>query len=127
MKLEHIAVNVSDPVAASRWYTEHLGLEIVRAATTAPFAHFLSDGAGGVIEIYNNPNGAVPEYQEMNPFTLHFAFISMGLEDDLERLYGAGATKVGEIDTTPAGDRLVFLRDPWGVPLQLVERAQPLV
>jgi hypothetical protein len=28
---------------------------------------------------------------------------------------------------TPAGDELVMLRDPWGVALQLVKRAQPML
>jgi hypothetical protein len=34
---------------------------------------------------------------------------------------------VDEIVTTPAGDQLVFLRDPWGVTVQLAKRGTPLV
>ncbi len=127
MKLEHIAFNVPDPQAAARWYTEHLGLEVVRAGTAAPFPHFLSDGAGGVLEFYHNTGGAVLEYRDLHPFTLHIALLCEDIEADRERLLAAGAEAEGEIDTTPAGDRLAFLRDPWGVPLQLVERATPLV
>jgi hypothetical protein len=31
------------------------------------------------------------------------------------------------VATTPAGDQLAMLRDPWGVAIQLVKRAQPLM
>jgi hypothetical protein len=31
------------------------------------------------------------------------------------------------LTTTPAGDSLVMLRDPWGIALQLVKRAQPML
>jgi hypothetical protein len=31
------------------------------------------------------------------------------------------------VTITPAGDEMVFLRDPWGVALQLVKRMVPLV
>ena len=31
------------------------------------------------------------------------------------------------ITVTPAGDEMVFLRDPWGVAVQLVKRARPLL
>jgi len=34
---------------------------------------------------------------------------------------------VGDISTTAAGDKLVFLRDPWQVPLQLVQRLKPMI
>ncbi|MEP0712562.1 MAG: VOC family protein, partial [Algoriphagus sp.] len=30
MKFEHFALNVSDAVAASSWYEEHLGLTVVK-------------------------------------------------------------------------------------------------
>lgn len=43
------------------------------------------------------------------------------------RLIAAGATPAGEIVVTPAGDELAMLRDPWGIPLQLVRRAEPMI
>jgi hypothetical protein len=34
---------------------------------------------------------------------------------------------VEDLITSPAGDQFVMLRDPWGIPLQLVKRAQPML
>lgn len=126
MNLEHVAVNLPDPQAAATWYAENLGLKIVKAADAAPFVHFLADDSGSMLEFYNNPGGAVPDYASMSPFTLHLAFSADDIGAVWERLLGAGATAAGEIETTPAGDRIVFLRDPWGVNLQLVSRRKPL-
>ena len=125
MKLEHIAINLSDPQAAARWYAEHLGLQLLLENSTPPFIHFLSDAEGGMLEFYSNPQGAVPDYRTMSPFTLHLAFTVTAIAAARERLLAAGASAEGEITTTPAGDQLAFLRDPWGVPLQLVKRREP--
>lgn len=127
MKLEHVAVNVEEPVAMAKWYEEHLGLRIVLANQAAPYMHFLADAGGSMIEIYSNPLGAVPDYESMSPYQFHFSLATTDIEAETERLIAAGARSVDPIATSPAGDRLVFLRDPWGVPLQLVQRRKPLV
>ena len=127
MKLEHVALNLPDPKAAAAWYTENLGLRIVKANGTAPFEHFLADDSGSVLEFYANPAAELPDYAAMNPFTLHLAFTADDLTVTHENLLGAGATTAGEMMTTPAGDQIVFLRDPWGVALQLVSRKKPLL
>jgi len=44
-----------------------------------------------------------------------------------EHLLAAGARSAREVVVTPAGDEMTFLRDPWGVTLQLVRRATPLL
>jgi len=41
-------------------------------------------------------------------------------------LLQAGATTEGEVTTTPFGDDLAMLRDPWGFAVQLVKRAVPM-
>ncbi len=126
MKLEHVALNLPDPQAAAAWYAENLGLTIVKANNAEPFIHFLADDAGGMLEFYSNPRGAVPDYASMSPFTLHLAFATDDITAGWERLLAAGATAAGELETTPAGDQIVFLRDPWGVSLQLVSRRTSL-
>ncbi len=126
MNLEHTALNLPDPQAAAAWYAENLGLSIVKANDTEPFVHFLADEGGSMLEFYSNSGGEVPDYASMSPFTLHLAFSADDIGTVWERLLGAGATAVGEIETTPAGDHIVFLRDPWGVSVQLVSRRIPL-
>jgi catechol 2,3-dioxygenase-like lactoylglutathione lyase family enzyme len=128
MNIEHIAFNIPEPVMAAQWYAENLDLQIVRASTESPFIHFLADSAGrGVLEFYHDPRGAVPDYQALNPFTLHIAFMVDDIEATRARLVAAGATAEGETLTTPSGDQLAFVRDPWGVTLQLAKRVKPLV
>jgi len=127
MKLEHVALNVSDPVAMASWYTRHLGLEIVRGQETAPYTHFLRDSGGNMmIEIYKNPPDQVPDYGKMNPLVLHVAFVTLDPDKDKARLLEAGATGVQD-ETLADGSRIVMLRDPWGLAIQLCKRAKPML
>lgn len=128
MNIEHFALNIAEPVAAAEWYIRHLGLRVLRALTESPFTHFLADGAGRtVVEIYAHPKASVPDYRAMDPLIFHIAFATVDVRGERQRLLAAGATSAGEVTETPAGDVMTFLRDPWGVPLQLVKRAAPLL
>src|SRR4051812_23347929 len=62
----------------------------------------------------------VLDYAAMDPLVFHIAFGTTDVRGTLQRLLAAGATSAGEVTTTPAGDEMAFLRDPWGVALQLV-------
>jgi hypothetical protein len=79
-----------------------------------------------VVEVYHRPEAGVPDYRAMDPLVLHLAFTTSDMAGTRARLLSAGATGAGEVTVTPAGDELAFLRDPWGLPIQLVRRARPL-
>jgi len=126
--IEHLGLNVPNPVAAAAWYTAHLGFSVKRKLDQTPWTHFLADASGKVmIEIYKNPQADVPNYREMNPLVLHLAFTVDDVAAMRTRLLSAGASAVDEITLTPAGDQLAMLRDPWGMPIQLVRRSHPMV
>lgn len=127
MKLEHVALNIPEPQAAADWYAEHMNMRVVRRSDEAPYMTFVADSGGSMLEFYNNPDGAVPDYAAMHPLTLHLAFSVEDIEATRDALLAAGAKDAGDIETTPLGDRLLFLRDPWGVPLQLLTRAKPML
>lgn len=128
MRLEHTAINVADPAAFAAWYCDNLDMRIARSFTEPPFIHFLSDSAGkSLIEIYSNPLGSLIDYSEHHPVTFHLAFASDDIDADRARLVKAGATLDGEIDITAGGDKLAFLRDPWGYTIQLVQRQQRMI
>lgn len=128
MRLEHIAVQVADPVKMADWYVRHLGCSVARSGGEPGFVRFLKDGSGSsMIEIYSNTAAPVPDYAAMNPSLLHVAFSSGDLAADRQRLLEAGATIAQDLTTTPAGDQLLMLRDPWGLALQLVKRADPML
>ena len=123
MKIEHFALNVADPVAVSDWYCRHLGFGIARKMDVAPFTHFLRDPATGVmLEIYNNPPDQVPDYATTDPLQLHLAFATDDLDTDRDALLAAGATHVSS-QTLPGGTRFAMLRDPWGLSIQVCQRA----
>jgi glyoxylase I family protein len=128
VKIEHFALNVEKPNELVQWYVENLGMKIVRAMNDANGTHFFVDDAGKVlVEVYNNPLSPMPDYFGMHPLMFHIAFAVDDMQVERERLLAAGATAEGDINHTPAGDQLCFLRDPWGVPLQLARRAKPMM
>lgn len=128
MKLEHVALQVPDPLAAARWYVDHLGLTIKMRGIDPPYGHFLADDGGTVmLEIYAFPDVPTPDYLSQEPRQLHLAFVSRDVAADVKRLVAAGAERVSGPETTPKGDEIAMLRDPWGVCVQLVKRAKPML
>ncbi|MBS1252693.1 MAG: Lactoylglutathione lyase [Anaerolineales bacterium] len=126
MKLEHVALNVEDPAGMAEWYTQHLGMRVVFASDAPPHIRFLADEAGSMIELYHNAEAELPDYAGINRFNLHLAFAVDDIAASRDALVAAGATTEGEIVDLGVGE-VLFLRDPWSVPIQLVKRAKPLV
>jgi glyoxylase I family protein len=127
LNVEHFACNVSEPVAMAAWYVENLGMRVVRSVPTAPFMHFLADAKGHVVmEIYRNDVDPIPDYGAMHPLRLHVAFAAEDPDAAGAELVAAGATLV-DAQSLPDGSRLLMLRDPWGLAVQLVKRATPLL
>ena len=126
--VEHIAVNVEDPVAMASWYCEHLGMQVVRKGDPPANMHFLADATGRVIlEIYNALPNDVPDYATMKPLVLHIAFASESAQSDFDRLVAAGARAESDgVGQNADGDHMAMLRDPWGLTLQLCQRVEPL-
>ena len=79
-----------------------------------------------MIEIYSNAADPVPDYASMDPLRFHLAFAAADPDAARAALVAAGATFVEE-QALPDGSRLLMLRDPWGLPLQLCKRAMPLL
>lgn len=128
LRLEHIALNVADAAQVAAWYGQHLGMRVVRAGSDPARTTFLITANGAILlEIYNNTTAPVPPYAAMHPLELHLAFNSDDPHTDAARLVRAGATVAEAFKTTPAGDRMIMLRDPFGLGLQLVWRSQPML
>ncbi len=128
MTIEHLALNVPDPVAMAAWYSRHLGMQIARKVGGPTKTHFIADAAGRtVLELYQQSKAPIPDYRAMDPFVFHIAFLADDVAAQRQRLLDAGAASAGEIVTTDAGDVMTFVRDPWGVTIQLVKRAKALM
>lgn len=125
MTFEHFALNVPDARAAAAWYGTHLGLQVARAKADAPYTHFLADSTGRVfLELYTNPVDPIPDYAAQHHLRVHVAFAVTDARAECRRLEQAGATLIVEEELAD-GTRLIMVRDPWGVPVQLCQRAQP--
>ena len=128
MLIEHIGLQVFNPVAMADWYIEHLGFVWKRAGDPPVSLRFLADVCGRVmLEIYNNPAVQPPDYWQMDPLLLHLAFSCDDIPTAMERLIQAGAKLDSPLQTMPSGDQLAMLRDPWGLSIQLAHRKNPMV
>jgi glyoxylase I family protein len=102
-------------------------MQVVRTAGPPGNARFLADATGRtLLEIYHNPAAPLPDYPSTHPLVLHLAFAVDDVAAERERLLAAGATAVDEIAATTAGDTMTMLRDPWGLPLQILRRHEPM-
>jgi uncharacterized glyoxalase superfamily protein PhnB len=125
---EHIAFNVSDPAAIARWYSVNLGMKIARKSQAPANTYFIADASNKMIlELYNNPDVPVPEYAALNHMSIHLAFMATDLGATRDALIAAGAAVVEDVTMTLGGDKVLMMRDPWGLAIQFVIRISPMV
>lgn len=123
MIFEHFAINVANVAEVAAWYTQNLNVQVARAQKEPPFMTFLADSGGRVfVELYQRPDEAMTDFNQQHFLTFHLAMVSQNAEVDKERLIKVGASFVEEVFKED-GSHLVMLRDPWGMPLQLCQRA----
>lgn len=123
MVFEHFALNVNNISAVVKWYVSHIELKVVSQQKELPFMTFLADSSNRVIlEIYHRSDEIMTNFETQHPLTFHLAFVSENAESDRERLEAEGASFVEEVRKED-GSHLIMLRDPWGMPLQLCQRA----
>ena len=123
MIFEHFALNVTDAPAATAWYVQNIGLKVVKQQQESPFTAFLADATGRVfLEVYSNPAAPVTKFSEQHPLVFHWALVSEDPSLDSARLIAAGA-RVESDGVLADGSRLIMMRDPFGIPLQLCCRA----
>ena len=133
MKFEHAAFNVADPAGQSAWYVAHMGMTIIRHAGGPNDIHFVGEPDGRfVFELYRDARAAVPDYGAISIWAMHIAFVSGDLEGDRDALVAAGGkaeggTPNGSVIVLPSGDSTAFVRDPWGLTIQLIKRLKPLI
>ncbi len=127
LKIEHAAWSVEEPACAADWYVAHLDMQIVRSGGEPAHARFLADSTGRVLlEIYNNPQVQIPDYRGVDPLIIHLAFSVEDVKAECERLVAAGATVHAPYENMGNGDEMAMLRDPWGFPIQILKRAEPM-
>jgi glyoxylase I family protein len=125
---EHVAFNLPDPVAAAKWYTEHLGMKVMRQGGAPTFTTFIADSnAHMMIELFHNADYPLFDAANFSHMSIHLAFMVSDIGAIKKKLMDAGAAVVEDITKTPSGDQVLMLRDPWGVPIQFAQRVKPML
>jgi len=127
-RIEHLGFNVSDPNAVAEWYVQNLGMKIIRKDNNSPFVTFIADkGKHVIMEFYNKDKFPKIDFNKINYMSFHFAFMVDSIEVSKSKLISNGAKVMEDISALPSGDKVLMMRDPWGMPLQLVKRVNPML
>jgi catechol 2,3-dioxygenase-like lactoylglutathione lyase family enzyme len=117
-------------VAQGRWGTPELGLAI--GVEGARMTVAILKGHGHAVEFieYHEPKGVALEAEPQHALAAHIAFRVDDIRGTFDRLVEAGASPHGEIsylddDPDDAG-WCVYLRDPNGVLIELIEPDKPV-
>ena len=125
---EHIALNVLDPTAMVKWYTENLGMKVMRQGRPPTNTSFIADsGQHMMLELGHNADHPVIDFAKVSHMSIHLAFMVEDLSTMKTKLIAAGATVVEDITKTPGGDEVLMMRDPLGLPIQFVKRVAPML
>lgn len=128
LRVEHIALNVAEPVAMVEWYAKHLDLKILRQGGPPTHTAFLGDAGRNVaIELYSNTAFPMLDLRALSHMSFHVAFMTENIQKTRDVLLEAGASVVEDVLHAPNGDNLLMMRDPWGVALQFVNRNSPML
>jgi glyoxylase I family protein len=122
--IHHIAIIAGDYTRSRKFYTEVLGMEIIREVYRQERDSYkldLSLNGNYVIELFSFP-GAPPRPSRPEAQGLrHLAFAVEDLDQEVSRLQQQ-AVDVEEIRIDPyTGKRFTFFTDPDGLPLELYE------
>ena len=122
--IHHIAIICSDYEISKRFYTEVLGLEIVREVFRKERNSYKLDLAlngNYILELFSFPNPPKRTSRPEATGLRHLAFEVENLEEVIEKL------NLKNIQTEPiridefTGKRFTFFSDPDGLPLELYE------
>jgi len=127
-RFEHIAFNVSDPIAIGNWYADNLGMKIMRSGPPPISATFLADSSMHMmIELFHNSEYPLFESSKTHHMSIHLAFVTPDIGKTQLNLLKAGASIADSLRKTASGDQVLVLRDPWGLAIQFVQRVKPML
>ena len=126
LRVHHIAIICTDYAASKRFYTDVLGLQILRETYRAARQSWKLDltvGGQYVIELFSFPAPAPRPSRPEAAGLRHLAFAVADLDAAVARLQTHQvATEPVRVDEL-TGRRFTFFADPDGLPLELYEVA----
>jgi uncharacterized glyoxalase superfamily protein PhnB len=127
IRFEHIAYHVTDSIAAAQWYIDHLDFVLIREVPTDNIRFVADAGKNFMFEFYTRTDAIAKFSPPTSAFTQHLALHVDDLYATRAKLIAAGANADGDVMTMVTGDRACFLRDPFGIVLQLICRAKKML
>ena len=122
--VHHIAIICSNYELSKNFYTQILGLEIIREVYRKERASYKLDLASDgnyVIELFSFPNPPARPSQPESRGLRHLAFSVTDIEASIAALASNGVTSEPIRIDTLTNKRFTFFADPDGLPLELYE------
>jgi predicted enzyme related to lactoylglutathione lyase len=127
LRLGWVIVYVDDPAAASAFYEQTFGLRGEFVAGSGTYAQMDTGPTRLAFAAYTlgdgNFPGGVQRPQDGTPPNVEIALVAEDVDGAYERALAAGCTSLAEPADKPQGQRVAYVRDPFGT---LVELASPL-
>ena len=101
---------------------------MIRKTEGPTFTHFIADPDGNMMfELFYNAAAPLFDASKFSHSSFHVAFSVPDIDVILEKLIKAGAKVEGYVRKTSSQDGILNLRDPWGLPIQFVQRTKPIL
>ena len=127
MKLGWVIVYVDDPAAAAAFYERAFGLRDEFVAGSGTYAQLDTGPTRLAFAAYElgdgNFPGGVQRPRDEQPSNVEIALVADDVDGAFERAVQAGCTALAAPADKPQGQRVAYVRDPFGT---LVELATPI-
>jgi glyoxylase I family protein len=125
----HVALTVNDLDKSAKWYGDKLGFKLWHRHKSATLEFVELELNGFHLELFSfgRDTEPLPLYRRdlMDDLrvvgTKHLALRVKNLDQTLTSLKAKGVEPTTEIDTASFGGRYVFIRDPNGILIELIE------
>jgi lactoylglutathione lyase len=128
MRLGWVIVYVEEPPAAREFYMRAFGLQGGFVAPSDTYAELDTGGTRLAFAAYslgdgNFPGGVQPAALDSRPANVEIALVADDVDGAYTRALEAGCSALAPPTDKPQGQRVAYVRDPFGT---LVELATPL-
>jgi catechol-2,3-dioxygenase len=121
VRFEHIAINVEDPKAVADWYVKYVDLKIISESKKMIFVGDSDHHC--MFELYKKTD-VKGSYSDLSHDASHVAFTTDNAAQLSSKMVEGGARLIHQF-TSPAGDTVINMTDPWGNNLQVIQRVKP--
>jgi glyoxylase I family protein len=124
IRIEHLALNVANPLLAADWYVKNLSLVEVFREHNNTVIYVADADKNFALKIHHYEHAGL-RLADLNLDAAHIAFEGTNIEARAEKMVAAGAQKIGPTNTNAVGDTFIDLVDPFGFKHQLLNRVSP--